>query len=42
MNMWGNKLVRYIFLKECILDDITSFTIHDVELGRVTSSCEYV
>ena len=42
MNMWGNKLVRDIFLKEGLLEDITSIIVHDMELGRVTSRCEYV
>ena len=42
MNMWGNKMVRGIFIKEGLLDEITRFIIHDLELGIETSSCEYV
>ena len=42
MNMRGNKLVRDIFLKEDILEYITSFIIHDLDIGLMTSSCEYV
>ena len=42
MNIWGNNLVRDIFLKENLLEDIKSFIVHDLELGIVTSNCEYV
>ena len=42
MDMRGNKLVGYILLKEGILEDITSFIMHYMELGHVFSSCECV
>ena len=42
MDMRGNKLVGDILLKEGILEDITSFIIHYMELGHVSSSCECV
>ena len=42
MNMWGNKVVRNIFLKEALLDDITRFIVLDLELDIAIISCEYV
>ena len=42
MNMRGNKLVRDIFLEEGIVEDITCFIVHDLELGIVTISSEHV
>ena len=42
MNMWGNKMVRGIFIKEGLLDEITRFIIHDLELRLVHRSCECV
>ena len=36
------KLIRYIFIKEGLLEDIKIFIYHDLELGLVTRSCEYV
>ena len=42
MDMWGNKLVGDISLKGGILEDITGFVIRYMELGIVSSSCEYV
>ena len=40
--MRWNKLVGDIFLKEGLLEEITSFIIHYLELGLVSSSCECV
>ena len=42
MGMGGNKLVGDLLLKESILEYITSFIIHYMELGHVSSSCECV
>ena len=42
MYIWGNKLVRDLYIKEGILEELTSFIIHDLELGIVSSSCECV
>ena len=33
MNMWGDKLLRGIYLKEGLLEEITSFIFHYLELG---------
>ena len=40
--MQGNKLVGDIFLEEVIFEDITSFIIHYLDIGLVSSSCECV
>ena len=40
MNMWGDKLLRGIYLKEGLLEEITSFIIYYMELGIVSRSCE--
>ena len=40
--MRGNDLVGDLLLKEVILEYITDFIIHYMELGIVSSSCEYV
>ena len=42
MDMWGNKLVGDISLKGGLLEDITGLVIRYMELGIVSSSCEYV
>ena len=42
MNMWGNKLVRYLFLEKGLLEDITRFIVHDMESGIVNISRERV
>ena len=42
MNVWGVKLLRGIYLKEGLLEEITSFIIYYMELGLVSSSCECV
>ena len=42
MNMWGNKLVIYLLIKSGLLEEITSFISHDLELGLVSSSFDYV
>ena len=42
MNMWGDKLVRDLYLKEDILEEIKIFIIHDLELGILSSSYECV
>ena len=42
MNMRGGNMVRGIFLEKGILEEITSFIVHDLEIGIVTSSCERV
>ena len=33
MNIWGDKLLRGIYLKEGLLEEITSFIFHYLELG---------
>ena len=38
--MQGKKLVRDIFLEKIILEDITSFIVHDLDIGFVSSSRE--
>ena len=40
--MRGNKLVGDIYLEEGLFDDITGFIIHYMDLGIMSSSCEYV
>ena len=42
MDMRGNNLVGDIFLKEGLLEEITSFVIYYIELGSVSTSCECV
>ena len=42
MYIWGNKLVRDLYIKEGILEKLTIFIIHYLELGIVSSSCECV
>ena len=42
MNIWGNNLLNDLFIREGLLEDITSFIVHDLELGIVTINCEYV
>ena len=42
MNMRGDKLVRDIFLEKGIIEDITSFGVHDLDIGLVTISHERV
>ena len=42
MDIQGNKLVGDLSLKEGLLEEITSFIIYYMELGLVSSSCEYV
>ena len=42
MNIWGNKLVIDILLKECLLEDIKSFIFQYLELGLVSRSCECI
>ena len=41
-DMWGNKLLGYLLLKEDLLEDITSFIIDIMDIGHVASSCECV
>ena len=36
--MWGNNMVR----DEGLFEEITSFIIHDLELGIVSRNCECV
>ena len=38
----GDKLVEYLFLKEGLLEEITSLIIYYMGLGLVYSSCECV
>ena len=40
--MMGNKLVGDFFLRECLLEDITSFIIYYMDLGLVSRSFECV
>ena len=42
IDIQGDNLVRNIFLKDSLLEDITSFVFHDLEIGLLASSCEYV
>ena len=42
MDMRGKNIVGHIFLNQDILEDITGFIIHYMELGHVSSSCECV
>ena len=42
MYMRGGNLVGYLFLKEGLLEDITSFIICYMVLGILSSSCEFV
>ena len=41
-NMRGNKMVRGIFLDKGLLEDVTSFIVHDFEIGLVAISCERI
>ena len=42
MDMRGNELVGDIFLKEVLLEEITSFIIYYMDIGLVYSSFECV
>ena len=42
MDIRGNKLVGYIFIKDGILEDITSCIIYYMDIGIIYSSCECV
>ena len=38
----GRNLISGVFLSEGLLEEITSFAVHDLALGILASSCEYV
>ena len=42
MDMRGQKLVEDLLIKEGIIKEITRFIIYYMELGLVSTSCEFV
>ena len=42
MDIRGNKLLVDLFLKEGLLEEITGFITHYMDLGLVSRTCKYV